>query len=133
MMSVNSPPFWTLSLFLLPRGSGSYMRIRDIAENLLKSRSCREVISPGLPRRNVNVAVPIRTDVGSSRRHTPGLTAFGNCLSDMRSSLRATKPLSVLLQQSSVGGKSLLFTDRSLIPRRAISVMFLIDASFYAN
>jgi hypothetical protein len=33
----------------------------------------------------------------------------------MRSWLRATKPLSVLLRQSSAGGRSLLFTDRSLI------------------
>jgi hypothetical protein len=32
----------------------------------------------------------------------------------MRSWLRATKPLSVLLRQSSAGGRSLLFTDRSL-------------------
>ena len=115
MMSVNSPLFWTRSLFLFPKGSGSCMRIRDTAESPPTSRSPQGVIFPGLPKRNGNAAVLLRTDAGLLRRHIPGSTAFGSCLSDMRSWSRATKPLSVLRQRSSAGGKLLLFTDRSLV------------------
>ncbi len=91
------------------------MRIRDTAESPLKRRSDRGGTFRGSPRRNENGGVLARTDAGLSRQHTPGSIAFGNCLSDMRSWLRATKPLSVLLRRSSAGGKSSLFTDRSLI------------------
>ena len=59
----------------------------------------------GSAKRNANVAVLPRIDAGSSRERTPGSIVFESCLLDTRSWLIATKPLSVLLRQSSAGGK----------------------------
>ncbi len=128
MMSVNSSQFWIPSLFLFPRENDSSMRIGAIAERLLKSRSGQGAAFLGLHKRSGNEAVLPRTDVGSSRRHTPGLTDFGNCSSDTRSWSRATKPLSVLLQQLSAGARWLLFTDKSLK-----SALFEHLIRFYPN
>jgi hypothetical protein len=114
MMSVSSLPCWMDLSFNLPKEETySYTRIRDIAESPLKSRSGRGAIFHGLNKRNAaGVALP-RTGAGLLKEHTRGLTDSENCWSDMRSWLRAMKPLSVLPRQLSVGGRSVLFTDKS--------------------
>ena len=116
MMSVSSLPYWMDLSFNLPKKrTNSYTRIRDIAESPLKSRSGRGVTLLGLHKRNAaGVALP-RTDAGLLKEHTRGSTDSENCWSDMRSWLRAMKPLSVLPRQLSVGGRLVLFTDKSLI------------------
>ena len=114
-MSVNSQRCWMLSFFPFLIWIGFYTRIRDTAESPRNRRSSRGATLHGSAKRNANVAVRPRTDAGSSREHTPGSTVFESCLLDMRSWLIATKPWFVLLQQSSVGGKLLLFTDRFLM------------------
>ena len=114
MMSVSSLPYWMDLSFNLPKKETySYTRIRDMAESPLKSRSGRGAIFYGLHKRNADgVALP-RTDAGLLKEHTRGSTDSENCWSDMRSWLRAMKPLSVLPRQLSVGGRLVLFTDKS--------------------
>jgi hypothetical protein len=116
-MSVNSQRCWMLSFFPFLIWIGFYTQIRDTAESPHNRRSSRGATLHGSAKRNANVAVLQRTDAGSSRERTPGSTVFESCLLDMRSWLIATKPWFVLLQQSSVGGKLLLFTDRFLVSR----------------
>jgi len=114
-MSVNSQRCWMLSFFPFLIWIGFYTRTRDTAESPHNRRSSRGATLHGSAKRNANVAVLPRTDAGSSRERTPGSTVFENCWLDMRSWLTATKPWFVLLQQSSVGGKLLLLTDRFLV------------------
>ena len=115
MMSANFPPCLMDLLFHFPKQrTYSYTRIKDIAESPHRFKSDRGVTFPGLHKRNADgVALP-RTDAGLLKEHTRGSTDSENCWSDMRSWLRAMKPLSVLLRLLSVGGRSVLFTDKSL-------------------
>ena len=116
MMLVSSLPYWMdLSFPLHKKRTYSYTRIRDIAENPLKSRSGRGATSPGLHKRNADVVAHPRTDAGLLKGHTRGLTDSENYWSDTRNWLRAMKRLSILQHQSFAGERSLLFTDKSLV------------------
>ena len=118
MMSVSSLTCWMDLSFNLPKEETySYTRIRDIAESPHRPKSDPGVTLLGLHKRNAaGVALP-RTDAGLLKEHTRGSTDSENCWSDMRSWLRAMKPLSVSPRQLSVGGRLVLFTDKSLLSR----------------
>lgn len=96
------------------REEGSYfcMRIKDMTENRLTNRYAPGGILQGLCERSEDADVHPRTGAGSWKLHTPGSTDSENSWSDMRSSLKAMKHLSISPLRSSVGEKLLLFTDK---------------------
>lgn len=97
MMSVSSLPYWMDLSFNLPKKETDfYTRIRDIAESPHRRKSDRGVTLLGLPKRNADGAALPRTDAGLLKEHTRGSTDSENCWSDMRSWLKAMKPLPIL-------------------------------------
>jgi hypothetical protein len=116
MMSVNSLQCWTplLSVFLNGKNA-SCMRIRGMMGSQLSGRSRPTDTFHGLHERSAHAAVLRRTVGGLWRRPTPGSTGSANCWSGMRSWLKATRPLFILLRRSFVGERLLLFTDKFLV------------------
>ena len=116
MMSVSLPQcsMPSSSLFLKEE-SVSCMRIRGMTGNRFASRSASEVTLHESHGRSADAAVLRRIDAGSWKRRTPGSTGFESFSSDMRSCLTATRRSFISLLRSSVGGRWLLFTDKSLV------------------
>ncbi len=116
MTSVNSPQsLMPSSLPFLKEDCGSCMRIGDMTANRFASRSALGDTSQGSHGRSVDEDVLRRTGVGSWRRRTPGSIGFESFSSDMRSCLKAMRLSFISPLRLSVGGRWLLFTDKSLV------------------
>ena len=116
MMSVSSPQCsMPSSSPFLKEESVSCMRIRDMTGNRFASRSASGVTLQESHGRSADAGVLRRIDAGSWKRRTPGSTGFESFSSDMRSYLKATRRSFISLLRSSVGGRWLLFTDKSLV------------------
>ena len=130
MMSVSLPQcsMPSSSLFLKEE-SVSCMRIRGMTGNRFASRSASEVTLHESHGRSADAAVLRRIDAGSWKRRTPGSTGFESFSSDMRSCLTATRRSFISLLRSSVGGRWLLFTDKSLVGEEVLSPLCLAWAN----